>query len=87
MECMQHYRATSISHDISSCTVGHGGVHTMPDENLLSLAREMRARAEEVLTRAENFDDLEARRTMYEIAESYVKLARRLEAEAGGAEK
>jgi hypothetical protein len=59
----------------------------MPDENLLSLAREMRARAEEVLTRAENFDDLEARRTMYEIAESYVKLARRLEAEAGGAEK
>ena len=53
------------------------------DEKLLLLAREMRARAREVLARAETFQDADARRTMCDIASSYVKLARRLEREAG----
>ena len=54
---------------------------------LLSLSREMRARAEEVLARAETFQDEHARETMREIAASYVKLAQRLEQEADEASK
>jgi hypothetical protein len=61
----------------------------MPEEavKLLALAREMRARAEEVLARAETFHDAQARRMMRETAEGYVKLAQRLEREAGGADE
>jgi hypothetical protein len=61
----------------------------MPEEavKLLVLAREMRARAEEVLARAETFQDEHARETMRGIAASYVKLAQRLEQEAGEASK
>jgi hypothetical protein len=56
----------------------------MPEEaaKLLSLAREMRARAEEVLARAETFQDAHARETMRRIAASYEKLAQRLEQNA-----
>jgi hypothetical protein len=58
----------------------------MPDQKLLLLARELRARAEEVLARAETFQDAYARRTMRRIAASYEKLAARLEKESGGAD-
>jgi hypothetical protein len=51
----------------------------MPDLNLLVLASHARERAEEALTRAETFQDPEARRIMFEIAERYQKLAQRLE--------
>ena len=48
-------------------------------ERLLSLAREAREHAEEVLTKAETFRDQEARVRMRDIAVSYMKLAERLE--------
>jgi hypothetical protein len=51
----------------------------MPDQTLLSLAREARERAEEALTRAETFYDAEAREAMLRIAANYIKLAERLE--------
>jgi hypothetical protein len=57
----------------------------MPDNALVAFARHARERAEEALTRAETFNDNEARRTMRRLAESYVKLAERLEQEAGNA--
>ena len=50
---------------------------------LLTLARELRARAEEVLARAENFQGEYAKKVMRDIAASYEKLAARLEYEAG----
>jgi hypothetical protein len=51
----------------------------MLDDNLLSLARDLRARAEEILTRAETMNDADARQKMREIAASYEKLAQRIE--------
>jgi hypothetical protein len=51
----------------------------MWEERLLTLAREARERAEEVLTRAETFQDARAKQTMREIAGEYEKLAERLE--------
>lgn len=54
----------------------------MPDQKLLSLAREARERAEEALTLAETFRDAEARRIMREVAENYEKLAEKLEQHA-----
>jgi hypothetical protein len=57
------------------------------DQQLLLLARELRARAEEVLARAETFGDADARETMRRVAASYVKLAQRLEHEASGPDK
>jgi hypothetical protein len=51
----------------------------MPDQKLLSLARDARERAEEVSTRAETFNDAGAREKMRRIAASYEKLAERLE--------
>lgn len=56
----------------------------MPDTKLLSLARDLRARAEEVLAQAETFEDAGARAKMRKIAAAYEKLAQRLEYEAGG---
>jgi hypothetical protein len=50
---------------------------------LLSLARDLRARAEEVLAQAEAMKDADARRKMREIAANYEKLARRLEKVSG----
>jgi hypothetical protein len=49
------------------------------DNNLLLLARNLRARAEEILTRAENMHDVDARQKMRGIAASYEKLAERIE--------
>jgi transcriptional regulator with AAA-type ATPase domain len=49
--------------------------------HFLFLARKLRERAEEALTLAETFHDVEARRMMFEVAERYQKLAQRLELE------
>ena len=51
----------------------------MWEERLLELAREARERGEEVLTRAESFQDAHARQKMHEIAAEYERLAERLE--------
>ena len=61
------------------CPLCGCGGPPMPDERLLSLARDARARADEALTRAETFSDPEARRVMRNVAERYMKLAERLE--------
>jgi hypothetical protein len=58
----------------------------MPDQWLLSLITELRARAEEILARADTFHDAEARQTMHRIAASYEKLAARLEQTARDAD-
>ena len=47
--------------------------------HFLVLVRKLRDRAEEARTLAEGFRDPEARRMMFEIAERYEKLAKRLE--------
>jgi hypothetical protein len=62
-------------------------VTPMPDAKLLSLARNLRARAQEVLAQAEIMENAEAQQTMCEIAASYERLAQRLEYEAGGADE
>jgi hypothetical protein len=59
----------------------------MPDAELTMLAKHSRARAKQVLTRAKSFCDADAKRKMRKVAVSYQKLARRLEHEAGGADK
>ena len=46
----------------------------MPDAELLSLARNLLARAEEIWTRAETFHDADARQKLHKIATTYVKL-------------
>jgi hypothetical protein len=51
----------------------------MPDQRLLSLAREARERAEEILVKAETFRDAEAKQKMREIAVKYEEMAERLE--------
>jgi hypothetical protein len=53
---------------------------------LLLHARDLRARAREVLAKAETMQDADARRKMREVAASYERLARRLENEACGEE-
>jgi len=56
----------------------------MPEINkFLSLARDLRARAREVLAKAETMQDADARRKMHEIATGYERLARRLEKASG----
>ena len=59
----------------------------MPDTELMILAKRSRARAKQVLARAKSFRDVDAKRKMRRVAVSYKKLARRLEHEAGGADK
>jgi hypothetical protein len=54
----------------------------MPDAQLLAVASDLRTRAEEVLTRAETFNHADARQKLRKIAETYVKLAERLEQRA-----
>jgi len=54
----------------------------MPDAKLLLLARNLRARAQEVLAQAEIMENAEAQRTMREIAASYERLAQKLEKES-----
>ena len=50
---------------------------------LLSLARDLRERAREILAKAETMQDADARRKMHEIATGYERLARRLEKASG----
>jgi len=60
----------------------------MPEINrLLSLARDLRARAREVLAKAETMKDADARQKMHEVAAGYERLAERLEKAAGGGER
>ena len=54
----------------------------MPDQKLRLLASEARARSAEALTLAESFRDAGAQRIMREVAESYEKLAEKLEQHA-----
>lgn len=56
----------------------------MPDAKLLLLAKNLRARAQEVLAQAEIMENVEAKQTMRDIAASYERLARRLEEQAQG---
>jgi hypothetical protein len=51
----------------------------MPDQMLLSLAREARAHAQEILAKTETFKDADGKQRMCEIAEKYVGLAERPE--------
>jgi hypothetical protein len=57
-------------------------VWTMPDLRLLAMAKDLRARAEEMLVRPETFRNADARLKLRKIAETYVKLAERLEENA-----
>jgi hypothetical protein len=57
----------------------HAGGSQLPDQTLLELARDARARAEEVRSRAETFDDARVKQELLEIAAEYNKLAERLE--------
>jgi hypothetical protein len=54
----------------------------MPDRKLLALARDLRARAKEILAKAETMSDADAQETMLAIAAGYEKLAERVEQEA-----
>jgi hypothetical protein len=51
----------------------------MPDKRILSLAREARERAEEILVKAETFQEAEAKQRMREIAAKYEEMTERLE--------
>jgi hypothetical protein len=55
----------------------------MPDPQLLLLAEDLRARAEEILARAETFNNADARQTLHTIAANYERMADRLEERAG----
>jgi hypothetical protein len=58
----------------------------MVDVNLLSLARDLRARAHEILARAETMYDTEAQQTMREVVARHEKLAERVEQGFGATE-
>jgi hypothetical protein len=47
----------------------------MPDAEILSLVRDLRARAEEISARAATFNDADARQRLRTIAATYEKLA------------
>jgi hypothetical protein len=51
----------------------------MPDTELLLFASELRTRAEEILVRAANTDDLEAQKTIPAVAADYQQLVQRAE--------
>ncbi len=55
----------------------------MVDVNLLSLARDLRARAQEILARAETVYDTDVEQTMREVAARHEKLAQRVEQRSG----
>jgi hypothetical protein len=58
----------------------------MVDVNLLSLARDLRTRAHEILARAETMYDTDAQQAMREVAARHEKLAQRVEQGFGAAE-
>ncbi len=55
----------------------------MSDVKLLSLASDLRARAKEILARAETMYDVDAEQTMREAAACHEKLAQRVEQDSG----
>jgi hypothetical protein len=55
----------------------------MPDRELLLLAKDLRARAEELLARAETFHDTDAQRMLRKVAADYGNLADLLERRSG----
>jgi hypothetical protein len=59
----------------------------MPDLKLLGLASSLRARAEEVLAKAEIMKDTDAKQKMRDVTVSYKKLAESLEERAYGSDK
>jgi hypothetical protein len=59
----------------------------MPNYKLLFLAKDLRARAKEVLVQVESMKDANARQEMREIAADYERLAERLEQHARDANK
>ncbi len=54
----------------------------MPDLRLLALARDLRAHAKEILTKAETITDANAREMMRAVAARYERLAERVEQQA-----
>ena len=72
----------STLHDYAPVFLGQVAM----DQWLLSLVIDLRARAEEILVRADSFHDEEARQKMRRIAETYEKLAERLERHARDAD-
>jgi hypothetical protein len=73
-------RAFNVECHSTRCFLVEGSA--VPDGELLSLAMELRARAEEMLARAETFHDADVRQKMRGIAADYEKLAQRLEQHA-----
>jgi hypothetical protein len=67
------------------CNDSRGESAAMIDVNLLSLARDLRARAQEILARAETIYDSDAEQTMREVATCHEKLAQRVEQGPGAA--
>ena len=61
---------------------GYWGAAKMPNLKLLARVCDLRARAEEILAKAESMTDADARDMMRAVAVSYEKLARRLEQKA-----
>jgi hypothetical protein len=70
-------RANRVIHAVKSLE--------MVDNNLLSLARDLRARAQEILAKAETTYDTDAERTMREVAARHERLAQRVEQGSGTA--
>jgi hypothetical protein len=58
----------------------------MSDHRVLLQAMDLRARAEEIRTRAETFHGADLRKEMREIAARYIRLAERLERHARDAD-
>jgi hypothetical protein len=80
---MEHYRQAYIGRDIPASGARIAGKGpAVPDLKLLATVQELRNRAEEARIRAESFRDLETKRLMLQVAETYEEVARRLEREA-----
>jgi hypothetical protein len=74
---MEDYRLISIGVILGPhCDCGKS---PMPDQKLVVLARDARVRAEEVLVKAETFQNADAKQKMLDLAVKYVEMAERLE--------
>ena len=67
---------------LTLCPGFFAGGFAVSDQLLLSLAMELRARAEEMSARAETFHDADVRQKLRGIAAGYENLAQRLEQHA-----
>ena len=70
----------------SKCNDSLGNSFAMVDVKLRSLARDLRARAREILARAETMYDTDFQETMREVAARHEKLAQRIEQGSSAAE-